>query len=372
MLDFNVLEPAINPTNRIGFLLDWEITQKCNLDCSYCASGLYGGHDNNTKHPEYQDCIKAVDFMLEYADIYMSKKPKGLKCVTLNIYGGESLHHPRIVDVLDYINRVRASFQDRWDFTVTNTTNAILTEKKLSQIIPFIDEFTCSYHSEATEKQQEQFKNNLLRIKNSGKRLKCVIMMHNDPVLFERGKNLIAWCESQGIKYLPKPVDNSSPDGKWKYRPKQIIWFNDYYKKKNDSNPANSKISDDQEIIEQGRACCGGRKLCTNEQYRDRLSFVSNKFTDWYCSVNEFFVHVKQLNGEIFVNRDCKMNFDGSVSPIGNLSDAESLLEITKKNIDSGTMPIIQCKKQRCLCGLCAPKAENLNQFNSIMKKYRI
>ena len=32
------IEPAIDPANKISFLLDWEITLRCNLDCSYCSS----------------------------------------------------------------------------------------------------------------------------------------------------------------------------------------------------------------------------------------------------------------------------------------------------------------------------------------------
>lgn len=371
MPDFRVLEPALDLNNRIGFLLDWELTQKCNLDCSYCSTGLYGGHDNSTSHPEYQDCIETVDFMLEYVDIYMSKKVKGIRYVTLNVYGGESLHHPRIVEILTYIDQARQAYQNKWNLTVTVTTNAILTPKKLSKIIPFVDEFTCSYHSESTEKQQAQFKDNLLIIKNSGKRLKCVVMMHNDPALFGSGESLIEWCKIHDIKCLPKPFDNFSVDEKWKYKSQQIIWFNDYYQKKKSPNAPKLEIQENKEIINQGRACCGGRQMCLNGEQRSRSTFVPNKFRDWYCSVNEFFLYVKQRNGEIFVNKDCKMNFEGSISAIGNLSDKKSLLEFTKKHLDIGTMPIIQCKKNQCLCGLCVPKAQTLDDFTSIMEKYR-
>jgi hypothetical protein len=34
--------------------------------------------------------------------------------------------------------------------------------------------------------------------------------------------------------------------------------------------------------------------------------------------------------------------------------------------------PVIQCAKQRCYCGLCAPKAADLDTYNHIMKKYEI
>ena len=163
---FEVLEPAIDPNNRISFLLDWELTLKCNLDCSYCGSG----HDNSTSHPSKDECIKSLEFMFEYVDLYMNTKPKGIRYVILNVYGGESLHHPDIVEILSQIQEKYQPYQDRWHLTVTTTTNAILSHKKLSNILPYIDEFTVSYHAENTDKQKQQFKDNLLIIAQSGKR----------------------------------------------------------------------------------------------------------------------------------------------------------------------------------------------------------
>ena len=125
MPNFEVLEPAIDPNNRISFLLDWELTMKCNLDCSYCGSGTYGGHDNSTKHPPMSECLSALDFMFEYVDLYMNTKPKGIRYVILNVYGGESLHHPDIVKILSQVREKHQLYADRWHLTVTTTTNAI-------------------------------------------------------------------------------------------------------------------------------------------------------------------------------------------------------------------------------------------------------
>jgi hypothetical protein len=119
-----------------------------------------------------------------------------------------------------------------------------------------------------------------------------------------------------------------------------------------------------------GRACCGGRQLCENQNRRQRTFFVANKFKDWYCSVNHYFLYIKQINGEIFVNKDCKMNFSGEIAPIGNLADTKSLLKQTRQWIDTDTMPVIQCKKNRCYCGLCAPKAQSQQEYREIMTKF--
>jgi pyruvate-formate lyase-activating enzyme len=374
MIDFEVLEPAIDPNNRISFLLDWELTMKCNLDCSYCASGLYGGHDNSTKHPPMDKCLSALDFMFEYVDLYMRTKPRGIRYVILNVYGGESLHHPDIVEILSQIQNKYKTYSNKWHLTVTTTTNAIVSDKKLKKIIPYIDEFTVSYHCGSSEKQKQQFKNNLLTIKQSGKRQKCVVLMHQEPDLFEDAERMIAWLEQNNIKFLPKQLDNHhGAGGKRIYQQQQVKWFDKMYREKTFGNTDTNvlDVTKDTVLDNVGRACCGGRQVCLDINYKDRQFYVKNKFPDWYCSVNHFFLYVKQVTGEIFVNKDCKMNFDGQVGPIGNLSATDVVINKLTEYLEKNTMPIIQCKKSLCRCGLCAPKAKHVDTYKSIMEKYQ-
>jgi pyruvate-formate lyase-activating enzyme len=373
MIAVESLEPAIDPNNRISFLLDWELTMKCNLDCSYCGTGLYEGHDNSTKHPPVSECLAALDFMFEYVDLYMATKPKGIRYVILNVYGGESLHHPDIVKILSQVREKYQPYVDRWHLTVTTTTNAIIPDKKLKQIIPFIDEFTVSYHSENTAKQKQQFQDNLLTIAQSGRRQKCVVLMHQESDLFEDATKMIQWLTQHDIKLIPRQLDGSTGvDGDRIYNQNQVQWFDKLYRIKTFGQSPNL-LQDKQEsyLTDIGRACCGGRQTCTNQNYKQRHFYVENKFPDWYCSVNHFFLYVKQVNGEIFVNKDCKMNFDGTVGPIGNLNNTKEILSVLKKQISMDKSPIIQCKKYNCLCGLCAPKAKHLETYNSIMEKYQ-
>lgn len=369
---FDSLEPAIDPNNRITFLLDWEITMKCNLDCTYCGSGLYAGHDNSTKHPPLADCIKSLDFMFEYVDLYMRHKPRSIKQVVLNVYGGESLHHPNIVEILSQIREKHQRYSSNWNLTVTTTTNAIVSEKKIRAIIPYIDEFTMSYHTENTAKQKQQFKDNLLIVAETGKKQKCVVLMHHESDLFQDACNMIDWLNQHNISVLPRQLDgNINPANKRKYTEEKITWFNSLYKSKTFGDKKNILDSTtDQNLTNVGRACCGGRQVCTDQNLKQRNFYVENKFPDWYCSVNHFFLYVKQVNGEIFVNKDCKMNFDGTVGPIGNLSNTKAILSTLSAQMDSNTLPVIQCKKTQCYCGLCAPKAKYLSTYHDIMKKY--
>jgi hypothetical protein len=334
--------------------------------------GLYGGHDNNTRHPPLQKCLAALDFMFAYVDLYMSMKPQGIRYVILNVYGGESLHHPDIVDILSQIKNKYKIYSNKWHLTITTTTNAIISNKKLRQIIPYIDEFTVSYHTENTDKQQQQFKKNLLTIAEYGKRQKCVMLMHQQPDLFQDAVDMIDWLNQNNIKVLPKQLDgHHGIKGNRIYSEQQVQWFGKLYKGKTFGAP--EELLDhksDSTLTNIGRACCGGRQICADKNLKQRHFYVENKFPDWYCSVNHFFLFVKQVNGEVFVNKDCKMNFDGQVGPIGMLDNTELILSTLRAQLSSDSLPVIQCKKQNCLCGLCAPKAKDQKTYNSIMEKY--
>ena len=374
MSDFEILEPAVDPENKISFLLDWELTMKCNLDCSYCGTGTYGGHDNTTKHPSKTECLKTLDFMFEYVDLYIQHKIKGLRYVVLNIYGGESLHHPDIVEILNSIRTKYKSYADRWHLTVTTTTNAIVSDKKLKQIIPYIDEFTVSYHPENTQKQHQQFKDNLLTIAALRKRQKCVVLMSENNQSFDNSIEMIDWLTQNNIKLLPKQLDGvtGATGHKRLYSQSKIQWFDNLYKTKSHNKSTNiSPHTQDLKLPTVGRACCGGRQTCTDQNYKQRNFYVDNKFPDWYCSVNWFFLYVKQVNGDVYVNKDCKMNFDGEVGPIGNLTDTANIINTLSTQLATQTLPVIQCKKYSCLCGLCAPKAKSLDMYKKIINKYQ-
>jgi len=344
--------------------LDWELTMKCNLDCTYCGTGLYAGHDNSTRHPPLAECLKTIDFMFEYADIYMLTKPQGIRYVILNVYGGEALHHPDIVKILSVIHERYQPYQDRWHLTITTTTNAIIAPTRLDQIIPLIDEFTVSYHAENTPKQKQQFRDNLLKIKSAGRRQKCVVLMHSEPDRFVEAQEMISWLTLNDIKHLPRQLDHP-PEDDFNYNQQQVIWFEGLYKKPLDHAVMRNDKAD---LSDTGRACCGGRGLCADQNRRDPQKFVLNKFPGWYCSVNHFFLYVKQVNGEVYVNKDCKMNYTGTVGPIGNLNNTAPIL-LQARDPDK---PIIQCAKERCWCGLCAPKADNPDTYQTIMRKYEI
>lgn len=371
---FNIVaesvEAAIDPGNKLTFLLDWELTLKCNLDCGYCARGLYGGHDNSRSHPDLLGCLETIDFMYEYVDAYMKHKSPWSRHVVLNIYGGESLYHPNIVEILEQVHARYETYRSNWTLTVTTTTNAVVSKKQILRIVDLIDEFTVSYHTESNAKQKQQVRDNLLLIKQHNRRLSCVILMHPNEENFTDNLSMIEFCKEYQIKHSPRQLDYEANDTRWNYKPYQVQWFDTYYQSRSTSKNTNLPTDSTVDLADVGRACCGGRQLTLNQNYKQRVFYTNNKFPDWYCSVNWFFLHVKQTTGEVFVNKDCKMNFDQSVGPIGTLENSSELIAKIKEQLDNNSMPVIQCKRSRCYCGLCAPKAQAKATFNQIMKKY--
>lgn len=365
MQEFEVLEPFPSPDSRLSFLLDWELTLKCNLDCSYCGTG----HDNSTAHPAVEDCMRSLDFMYAYADLYMAQRIPSLRHAVLNVYGGESLHHPNIVEILESARLKHAPYADRWSLTITTTTNAIVSKAKLDQIIPLIDEFTVSYHTESTLKHKDQFRSNLLTIARSGRPVKCIVLMHPQGPLFDDAQTMIAWLKQHNIKMLPRQLDHQEPD-KFSYSEQQVVWFDKLYNQRSYGVQVDLPAQHT-DLTQVGRSCCGGRQLCTNNDFGRRHGFVRNVFTGWSCSVNWFFLFIKQLTGHIYTNRDCSMNFQGQVGPIGHLDQADQLLADLQQQLATNTLPVIQCAKQICHCGLCAPKAQTQDQFKQMFKKYQ-
>ena len=354
---------ALDPTNVPAFLLDWEVTKRCNLDCKYCGTipewGLHAGHDNNTEHPPLESCLESIDFMYEYVNEYMKYKKPTQRKVILNVYGGESLFHPDIVEILRECHTKYEQYRDSWHLTITCTTNAVIGAKRWAEVIPFIDEFTVSYHAESLPKQKQQYLDNILYLKKQDKRFKCVIMMH--PKLFEDCEKIIEFCKENDLRYLPKPLDNVGE--KWEYTHDQ---FNKLVKKEQPINFVDKKISS----INTGRQCCGGRKLSLNKDLKSAVTYVHRQdFRGWSCSVNWFFLFVRQLDGAVYTNKDCETSTTGRVEPLGYISQSDSIINTLRTQLETQTMPIIQCVKDLCRCGFCAPKAESKEDFMELISR---
>jgi hypothetical protein len=376
MSKVNSISFALDPANVPSFLLDWEVTKLCNLDCSYCATGIEGAHDNTTKHPPLAECLQTIDFMYEYVNEYMKYKKPSQRKVVLNIYGGESLFHPDIVEILNACRQQYQPYQSLWHLTITCTTNAIVGKKQWERIVPLVDEFSVSYHAENLPKQHQQYLDNVLYLLEHNKQFKCIIMMHNDPAMFVAAEQVVEFCKEHRIRYLVKPLDNTGPE--WSYNHDQFsklktFWMTSVpstqkleYKEKIDRIGTESQV----QSINEGRPCCGGRTLSLNGDLKSRVSFVPQQgFRGWSCSVNWFFLFVQQLTGNVYTNKDCRMSTTGHVEPLGSSKNYKQIIDTLKNQFETNSMPIIECKKETCMCGFCAPKAKDKADFMELIKR---
>ena len=357
MSDICSVSFALDPTNTPSFLLDWEVTKRCNLDCSYCGPTE---HDNTTEHPPLAECLQSIDFMFAYVNEYMQHIKPSQRKVILNVYGGESLFHPDIVEILKQIRTKYQPYTDQWYLTVTCTTNGVVGEKQFSKIVPLVDYFSMSYHAEGLLKQQKMYFNNLLALKKVNKPTKAIIMMHNTK--WEDSQRAIDFCKQHDIDYLAKVVDTPA-DKEFKYQPDQLQYMKMFWMAKSDFD-ANKNM------LEQGRACCGGRKLSINGDLRSRVSFVERQgFRNWSCSVNWYFLFVEQLTGRVYTNKDCKTSTTGRVEPLGTIHNSQDILDTLKQQFKTG-MPVIKCVKDTCACGYCAPKAQTQKELLDLLGRH--
>lgn len=377
MSNINSIGFALDPTNVPSFLLDWELTKLCNLDCTYCVTGIDGGHDNTTKHPPLEECLPSIDFMYEYVDQYMKQIKPSQRKVVLNIYGGESLFHPDIIEILNQVRTKYEQYKNSWYLTVTCTTNGVIGKRQWERIVPLVDEFTVSYHSETLPKQRKQYLANIMYLKEQNRKFKCVVMMHNNPGLFADSETIIEFCKENEIRFVAKPLDNEQPE--WAYTNEQFgklktFWINKVtpmkqleYKKSFDNTGLSKTVSS----IKEGRPCCGGRKLSINGDLKSSVSFVPMQgFKGWSCSVNWFFLFVQQVTGNVYTNKDCRMSTSGRVEPLGNINNYSKIIDTVKMQFENNDMPVIQCKKETCICGFCAPKAEHKEDFMKLIKRH--
>lgn len=112
--------------NDVEFELKFEITERCNLNCSFC-------------HQEFgkkQKCIE--DFSLpDYQHILdTAKNEKQIKFI--RITGGEPTMHPEVVNFLQYATK--AGFH-----TILNTNATHLTSEKIMVLIPFVGTWKISF-----------------------------------------------------------------------------------------------------------------------------------------------------------------------------------------------------------------------------------
>ena len=105
---YNYLEAAARLVDRKPLQCSFYVTDRCNLDCSYCTE-----YDNTRPHPALADLKTWLH------------KIRSLGTMRIALVGGEPLLHPDIVEIVRYCREL--------GFATSLTTNGFLLNRRLIQ-----------------------------------------------------------------------------------------------------------------------------------------------------------------------------------------------------------------------------------------------
>jgi len=331
---------AINLTGPERFMVTWDTGRRCNFDCTYCEATR---HDNKSAPHSYEELLKTFKFVQKYT---------GEQLVNINFTGGEPTVNPAFWMLAEYIKNNDSRFR------LSLTTNGAWHPKNTEKIAQWFEGVTVSYHAEGHPTLKKQTMDNIKLLQKKGIWLQVNVMMHAD--YFDECVQVCEELKALEIKHNPRPIGDGTIERKgWfidsdgsqrrtshDYSKDQEQWYFDYLGI--DTGP------------KEGRSCCGGRCLQgkVNGEWK-KISFVNTNFKDWFCSVNKYFMHIDQHTGNVYHHQTCQALHNGQRGPIGNLSNVNEIFEYVELNKHN----IIVCPNHRCGCGMCVPKAKNLEDF---------
>ena len=343
---------AIKLTNPEPMLVTWDISRRCNYDCTYCESSR---HNNTSQHRTLPEMIKVLDFIKKYAALY------GQEQLKINFTGGEPTNNPIFFEFAEYAKK-----ETNYDLGLT--TNGAFSSKFINLIEHNFSWVTVSYHPEASPKLKESVLNNIKTLNSRNIRLQVNVMMHVD--YWDECVNVCNTLESLGIKFNPRPIGDGAvtikgwfqdADGTMRrtsheYSTEQQAWYYSVMK-------LPVPVAEIKQGTELGRNCCGGRCVQgkVNNQWQD-VTLVDTNFKDWYCSVNKYFLHIDHETETVYHHQTCQAKFDGQRGAIGYLTNTDAILDYVTANKNN----IIVCPNNRCGCGMCVSKAKDLTEFKNI------
>jgi MoaA/NifB/PqqE/SkfB family radical SAM enzyme len=348
---------AIHPVDRNAFLVIWDTGRRCNYDCTYCESTR---HNNYSSHKSLDELKASFDFIQTYTALYNSKRKQPFS-THINFTGGEPTVNPNFWNLVDYI-----STHD--NVVMGLTTNGAWGKKNTQKILEKFEWVTVSYHAEAHETLKQQVIDNIFELHNSSINLSVNLMLHVD--YWDECMQVYEKLKAAGIKCNPRPIGDgaltikgwfSDSEGVMRrtsheYTVEQQAWF---WNQAGVTNPPKTVAEGNQ----MGRSCCGGvcLKGKVNSEWQP-IKLIDTHFEDWQCMVNWYFLYIDQETKEVYHHQTCKALFDKQRGSIGNLDDVDSIYKFVEHHYND----TIVCPNPRCGCGMCAPKAQDVNEFKII------
>jgi hypothetical protein len=362
MSEIHTIEAAYHPKNKMGFLIDWLLTLKCNYDCTYCPVGPLG-HDNSVPHPPVDKCMTMLRQMYGYTDAVMKHKKPPFKDAILNVYGGEALYHPDICDILIGSSREYEKYAGSWRLRRRLTTNATASAKIWHTVCEHIEGVTFSYHSQGPKKLKVFFMNNIEHVVKQKIEYDIVVCMYPHEQHWKDCMQFLEYCQRNNLNARPKLLDG--PQGV--YTESHLQQLMPFMKKFDDEDI--KKINKTERIQDQSRGCCGGRPMCMNRDIKNYVSMIPRNlgFKGWHCSANQFFLSGNNISGEYHTNKDCRVKLDGTLGPIATIDTMDDYIEDMRTKVE---LPRLMCVQDKCRCGTCAPKSKSMANLDKILDIY--
>ena len=397
---------AIDNENKT-FMIIWSWGLRCNYDCSYCSPER---HNADSPHTEKDNLLKAVEFLRKYRNKMSNFIDH--KTWYISITGGEPTANPYFIDTIKDL-RVKAP-----EFKLDVTTNGSFNNKIRDAINENFDHITISYHAESDRRLKDKVLENIRYFHANGPKLKVNLMMH----AYEYWDECVELAETfkeEGINFVPRIIGESMEKNRFnhQYSEEQKNWMKDFWKVKGNKNIKSvskdikvEKIKEEEtataKVVREenkkrkpetastlakadlGRYCCGKTDMCSlggdTKTWETTKLINHTKFKNWFCLINFYFLYIDQEADSVWHHQTCKANWDPKrdffrdpnetgkdiQSPIGKISEYDKILTDLDKRTENGFIPMIQCPRGSCGCGVCVPKAKDAVIADSLFKKH--
>jgi hypothetical protein len=86
---------------------------------------------------------------------------------------------------------------------------------------------------------------------------------------------------------------------------------------------------------------------------------------DWY------FLHIDHETELVYHHQTCRAKHGGQIGSIGSLQDTDTMLNELTARLSKPEIDPIVCPNKLCSCGMCVPKAQNLDEYKKIFTEKR-
>ena len=403
-IDFQLPEnpvEAIDNDNKT-FMIIWSWGIRCNYDCSYCSPERHNAH---SPHTEKDNLLKAIDFLKEYKSRISNFIDH--KEYYISMTGGEPTANPHFIDTVIELKKQAP------DFKLDVTTNGSFNNKIRNTINQVFDHITISYHAEADQKLKAKVLDNIKYFHANGPKVKVNLMMH----AYEYWDECVALAEqfkNDSISFVPRIIGESMEKNRFnhQYTAEQQEWMKSYWKTDSNKNIKKDSVqvekieSDNAKFVREenkkrkpesaaglakanlGRYCCGKVDLCSfgkdTKTWNTSKLVNHTKFQTWNCLINFYFLYLDQELDQVWHHQTCKSTWDPNrpffrdplesgkdiQAPIGKISEYETILANFDQRVLGGYIPMIQCPRTSCGCGVCVPKAKDSAIATKLFNKH--